>query len=356
MSGLPGAPGAVSHGAAPCLVTGATGFIGGRLVERLLAAGWRVRCLVRPASDTAHLRRLGAELVVGDLAGERSPTSALRGCGAVVHCAALVSDWATVGELRAVNVHGTRRLLEAAAWAGVRRVVHVSTTDVYGHPGTREVGEDHAASRFGSWYAQTKREAEVEARTVSAQRGLGVAIVRPATVYGPGSRDVIAEIAAAIARGQMLLVDGGAADAGLVYVDNLADLVLLALSHPAAPGGAFNASDALGVSWRRFADDLAAGLGAPPPRLSIPYGAARGLGLALECSYRAARRATGLTLPPLLSRQAVDVLGRPQSFDTRAARERLGWAPQVGYEEGLAATLVWLREEGVSPLWGPSRG
>ncbi len=349
MTGLPGATAASrATGEGQCLVTGASGFIGAHVAERLLAAGRGVRCLVRPSSDTARLRELGAELAVGDLAGARSPRPAVRGCTDVVHCAALVSDWATVAEMRAVNVHGTRRLLEAAASEGVRRVVHLSTTDVYGHPGTPNVGEACVPSRFGSWYAQTKREAEEEVRRVSRERGLAVAIVRPATVYGPGSREVVGEIARALTRGQMLLVDAGRCDAGLSYVENVVDLVLLALTHTAAPGGAFNASDGLGVTWRRFTDDLAAGLGCEPARFSLPYGVARGIGYGLEHAYRAVRKASGATIPPLLSRQAVDVLGRPQSFDTTAARTQLGWKPGVNYGAGLAATVRWLEGEGLS--------
>src|SRR5579875_3581173 len=97
-----------------CLVTGATGFIGGHLAERLAREGHRVRCLVRPSSDTTRLRRAGLELATGDLTDAASLRAAARGCRYVVHCGALVSDWATVPEIRRANVTGTRNALEAA--------------------------------------------------------------------------------------------------------------------------------------------------------------------------------------------------------------------------------------------------
>jgi nucleoside-diphosphate-sugar epimerase len=170
-------------------------------------------------------------------------------------------------------------------------------------------------------------------------------LLRPATVYGPGSKEVVGAIAKAIQRRQMLLIDGGRPVAGLCYVENLIDALILVLDHEAAPGETFNVTDALPVTWRQFTGDLAAGLGCPGPRFSLPYRPALALGAALEETYRLARRGTGLTLPALLSRQAVQVLGRDQSFSNERARAVLGWEPRVDYREGMERTLRWLREE-----------
>ena len=324
-----------------CLVTGATGFIGGRLTQRLVREGHAVRCLVRAGSDTSQLDGLGVQKAVGDLTDAASIARAAAGCRHVFHCGALVSDWATVEEIKRVNVAGTRELLAACADASVRRFVHFSTTDIYGHPAAA-VDETYSATRFSNWYAQTKLEAEAEVRRVEAASEMEIVILRPATVYGPGSKDVIGEIARAIRGGHMLLIDRGRAVAGLCYVENLIDAALLALRHDAAPGCAFNVTDGLDVTWRRLADDLAASLGCPPARWSMPYGLANGIGVALEHGYRLLRRATGVSMPPLLSRQAVQVLGRSQDFSNRAIRETLGWAPSVDYPEGMAATVAWL--------------
>jgi nucleoside-diphosphate-sugar epimerase len=321
----------------PTLVTGASGFIGGHIARRLAAEGRPVRALVRATSDTSGLS--GVPLAVGDLGDAASLARAAAGCASVVHCAELVSDWATVAEIAGVNVAGTARLLEACRAAGVARLVHVSTTDVYGHPGGRAVDECWPPGRFANWYAQTKRQAEALVRAA----GLDSVIIRPATVYGPGSVDVVGQIADAVRGGHMVLVDHGRANAGLAYVDNVADLVVLALDQPGAVGETFNATDGLDVTWRRFVADLAAGLGGTPARWSLPYGLAHALGLGLEQGYRLARRATGLKTAPLLSRQAVQVMGVDQDFSNARARQRLGWAPRVGYAEGLAATLDWLR-------------
>jgi nucleoside-diphosphate-sugar epimerase len=331
---------------ATCLVTGATGFIGGHLVRRLVQEGYRVRCLVRSTSDTSGLSGLEVEIVVGDLTRPESLRAAVAGCRCVVHCAALVSDWATRAELMRVNVGGTHNLLEASVNASVRRFVHFSTTDVYGYPGTAEVEETFVPTRFCNWYAQTKLAAESEIAQTTGT--LETVILRPATVYGPGSTEVVLEIARAIRGGNMILIGGGRAVAGLCFVDNLIDATVIALRHDAARGHAFNITDGIGVTWRQFVDGLADGLGWSEVRWSLPYWLAEGVGLSLEHCYRTLRTATHLETRPLLSRQAVQVMGRSQSFSNQKARVRFGWTPRVDYAAGLAATLEWLRSQGLA--------
>lgn len=327
-----------------CLITGASGFIGGHLAEELIAQGIPVRALVRSTSDTSLLERLGVEVVVADLESPDTLTNAAGGCGAVFHCGALVSDWATAAEIERVNVAGTRHVLDAAARASVPRFIHFSTTDVYGYPGGRAVDESHSATRFANWYAQSKLAAEGEVRRAQRDHGMEVVILRPGTVYGPRSVEVVGQIARAIQGGNMLLINRGRAIAGLCYVRNLVDAALLALRHEAAPGQAFNVTDGLEVTWREFTTGLAEGLGCPPARWSMPYWMASSIGFSLEQGYRFLRRTFRLSTPPLLSRQAVHVMGRDQDFSNRKAREILDWEPRVDYEAGLAATLAWLRD------------
>lgn len=328
-----------------CLITGATGFIGGRLVKRLTQDGYSVRCLARDGSDTSRLDTLNVEIALGDLTDAPSLARAVAGCNYVFHCGALVTDWATTQEIIRTNVGGTHSLLEAAAAASVKRFIHVSSTDVYGYPGGVAIDESYASTRFRNWYSQTKRAAEAEVRHVEATRALDTVILRPATVYGPGSIDVIGEIARAIAAGHMLLIDRGRANAGLCFVENLIDAAALALSHDAAPGQAFNVSDGLAVSWKQLTDDLADGLSCSRACWSLPYRPAITIGFLLEHGYRILRKSTGLSSPPLLSRQAVQVLGIDQDFSNRKLRETLGWEPHVDYGAGLEATLAWLRSE-----------
>lgn len=328
-----------------CLITGASGFIGGHLTRRLVRDGHPVRCLVRASSNTSSLTDLDVEIALGELTDPASLTKAVEGCRYVFHCAALVSDWATIEEITHTNVVGTRNLLDACLAAPVERFIHFSTTDVYGHPDGAAIEESYTSNRFSNWYSQSKLEAELELRHVGQEHTLDTVILRPATVYGPGSIEVVGEIARAIRARNMLLIDKGRALAGLCYVENLIDLAILALDHRDAPGQTFNVSDGLSVTWREFIDDLADGLSSPRARWSLPYWLACSFGFSLEHGYRFLRRITGVKTPPLLSRQAVQVLGRSQDFSNSKARTLLGWEPRVGYSEGLARTLAWLADE-----------
>jgi nucleoside-diphosphate-sugar epimerase len=327
-----------------CLITGATGFIGGHLAEGLLGRGVPVRCLARPTSDTSLLESLQAEIVLGHLEDGESLARAVAGCQYVFHCGALVSDWATAAEIERVNVGGTRNVARAAAAASVQRFIHFSTTDVYGYPGEPAVHEAYEPAGFANWYSHTKRAAEAEVRHVEAPGGMEVVILRPATVYGPRSTEVVGQIARAIRSGTMILIDRGRALAGLCYIANLVDAAILVLDHEAAPGQAFNLTDGLDITWREFTSGLAEGLGCEPPRWSMPYWLASAIGLSLETGYRALRRTVRLSTPPLLSRQAVHVMGRHQDFSNRKARELLGWEPRVDYAGAMEATLSWLRD------------
>jgi nucleoside-diphosphate-sugar epimerase len=314
-----------------------------------------VRCLVRSSSDTSLLEDLDVQIAVGDLTLESSLARAVEGCRYVLHCAALVSDWATRGEIERANVFGTRSMLAASLDASVERFIHFSTTDVYGYPGGAAIDESHVPDRFRNWYAQTKMQAEAEVRRAvegraeqgraGQRRGMEAVILRPATVYGPGSTAVIGEIARAIRSRSMLLIDQGRAVAGLCYVENLLDAAVLALRHEPASGHAFNVSDGLPITWRELTDGLAEGLDCPRVRFSLPYCLANAIGLSLEHGYRFLRRTTGLHAPPLLSRQAVQVLGIDQDFSSRKARDMLGWEPRVDYPAGLMETVAWLRSE-----------
>jgi len=321
------------------LVTGASGFIGGHLTRALVVAGDVVRILARPASDTRHLADLPVEICTGDLTDPHSLRQAVAGVERVFHCAAIVSDWGDAALFGAVNVAGTRHLLAAALDAGVRKFVHVSSTEVYGYPDYPATEE--APYRRRSWpYCETKIEAEKQAWAF-AERGLPLTVVRPATVYGPRSATLV-EMVGLLQTGQMMLIGSGRRNAGLMYVDNLSDALWLAGRPDLGLGRAYNLTDGLDVTWGQLTNALAALLGKSPVRRSAPRTPAYAAGWLLEGWARLRRQSAR----PLLTRMAVEFTGTDQSFPADRARRELGWSPRVGFDEGMQRVRAWLQAEG----------
>ena len=323
------------------LVTGGSGFLGSYLVEALVAQGEEVRALVRPTSKIAHLESLGVELVYGDLNDVQSLRTATQGIERVYHCAALASDWGDWETFHAANVTGVRNLLEAALEAGVSKFIHVSTTDVYGHPDYPT--DETAPYRLRDWqYGDTKIEGERLVWTYYHQHDLPITVVRPVNIYGPRSTMFVLEIVELLKSGSMLHIGKGRKPAGLAYVTNVVDVLLRAADSESSVGQAYNASDGSDVTWRHYVDRLAEIVGVSSPRVVIPYRLAYLAGWTMEKTYGALR----IEARPLLTRMAVELFGTHQGFSINKARRELGYEPKVGFEEGMRRVEVWLRQIG----------
>lgn len=326
-------------------VTGATGFIGGRLVDTLVEAGHTVRVLVRNPDGARHLALPGVELVRGDLGDAASLEEGLSGAAWVFHCAGLVGDWLRPEEAQRVNVDGTRALLAAGAAAGVQRVVHLSSLAVYGlgqHRGT----DEWAPLRYGAdAYIDSKIDAERMVRVSLERGGPEVVVVRPGFVYGPGDRRFLPKLLDALAGRQFVYVGRGTKLLNLSYVDDVASALLLAAVTPGISGRAYNITDGTETSLRGFVELLCAEAGLPAPTRRIPSAVAWPASYAAEALARARRAAEA----PRLSRGRMRFLYFDQHYSGDKARRELGYQPRFTYREGIAPTLAWYREQGLLP-------
>jgi len=317
--------------AAPALVTGATGFIGSRLVTRLRAEGCPVRALALPGDDVPGSWG-DVELVQGDIADPDAVARACEDVAVIYHLAAVVGDWGPASLYRRVTVEGTRHVLDAAQRGGAR-VVLASSIVVYGHRLGREVcaeGTPHGKA-YGP-YSRSKQAQESMALQRIADGAADVRIVRPANVYGVGSRNWVDEVIKVLAAGSPSLVDGGYQNAGLVHVDNVVDVLLAAARDEVASGEIFNACDELSVTWGRYFSDLARIAGAPPPK-SVPSWVAWPLAMTMESAWRV----TGRRRRPPLTREAIHLIGSDHHLSAQKAWRELGHHSLVDYEAALAA-------------------
>ncbi|HAI20560.1 MAG TPA: oxidoreductase [Clostridiales bacterium UBA8153] len=324
------------------LLTGATGFVGRRVAQSLVKAGHRLTALVRPTSQERYLRRLesaGVRLFRGDVTDGSSVEQALVGAEAVVHCAAHVQDWGAREPFYRANVLGTGQVASALARSGASRLVHISTTDVYGYPHRLQVTEEHPlVSR--NYYNDTKLLGERRVLELAGDRSI---ILRPASIYGPGSRSFVVDFITQIRQGFFPFFRSRRIIAGMTYVDNLADAVLLALAAPQAGGRAYNITDGSAVTWEEFVDALAGLAGVSVRKPVLPYAVAYPAGVAMEGANILLRGKSR----PLLTRMAVQLLGTHQDFSIARAQSELGYTPRVDFAQGMELTAQWLREEGI---------
>jgi nucleoside-diphosphate-sugar epimerase len=324
----------------PVLVTGATGFIGGQLTERLIAGGVRPRLLVRDPSRLKPGVLAAADLIVGDLADMAALRLAVRNIGTLFHCAANANTWDRWENYRTANVDGMRNLLQAMAHEGVPtgRFVHLSSVDVYGFPPL--ASHETAPADGGAFgYGRSKALGERELREGAERLNLPYVILRPTNVIGPHSQ-FVHRIGDELRSGLMLKIDHGRADFGFLYVDNLLDCMLWAATASAAEHECFNVSDPEPISWARFIADLRTGIGGRGVVLDLPYALADALAMVIETPSRILR----LQHEPLLHRLLVRIFGRTCGHDTSrlaAAGAPLG---RVGYAEAMRRSVNWYRE------------
>ncbi len=333
------------HDAAPVLVTGAAGFIGGHVAARMARAGRSVVALDLPGRSWSHLGDALVDRREGDIADEAGLQRALSGAsaGTVVHCAALMGSAAPEAIHRA-NVIGTRNIGAWAASAKATRFIYLSSVTVHGLVPARGIDEDTPFARIGMAYADSKMDAESEVARLHHQ-GIRWSILRPGDVYGPRAGEWVDKLVSAMRQGRMVLVGGGTGLVNITHVDNLTDAIQAALGTPAAAGRVYLITDGEPVTWKRYLEALAAAAGCKAPSRSIPGWIARPATFALE----SAGRLTGWRPP--ITRLGLRILTARCSYSIERARRELGWSPRVTFEAGMEEIGRWLRAQA-----GSSRG
>jgi nucleoside-diphosphate-sugar epimerase len=305
------------------LVTGATGFVGKALCTALERDGTAFRRALRKSNGPA-----GDDVVVGDIGPDTVWRAATRGVVAVVHLAArthVMRDKSPdpLAEYRRINVAGTRRLAEAAAAAGVARFVFMSSVKVNGERTAEQPFRESDEPRPEDAYGVTKLEAERELAEIAAKSGMGVTVIRPPLVYGPGVKGNFLALMRAVSRGAPLPLASLDNRRSLVYIENLVSAVIACLEDSRAVGETYLLSDGEDLSLPEMVRRLGAALGAPPRLFRFPPALLR---LAGAVSGR---------------REQVARLTDSLRIDSARIRRSLGWTPPFSVEEGFARTAHW---------------
>lgn len=363
----------------PVFITGASGFIGGKLAERLLAAGRRVRVLAR--RPLPALEKLGAEIVPGDLHDLPALTRGCEGAGTVFHAAGRVGVWGPTEEFFYVNVGGTQNVIGACRTAGVGRLVYTSSPSVVYNGGDLS-GVDESAplcTAAPSAYPTSKAAAE---RAVAQAHGpeLSTVSLRPHLVWGPGDRNVVPRTLALARKGRLKIVGAGRNRVDCTHISNVVDAHLLAehalsngggvpssrsapragLSPPAdlpvsagtcdtldenfgtprdAGGKAYFITNGEPVVLWDWINELLRGAGLPEITMHVSLSRAYRAGGLLEAAWRV----LPLKGEPPMTRFVAKELATDHWFNISAARRDLGYAPRVTMAAGTADLLAHYR-------------
>lgn len=319
------------------LVTGAHGFIGSHLVEKLVAEGVMVRALVSPWGKLDNLHRVQTriEVVRADLTEPEGLRGVCRDVELVYHAAARVADYGPARPFYEANVQGTENLWREAEQAGVKRGVLVSSVAVHRYTGFQDA-DPRTLPLDGDLNAYAR--SKVEAEKLVGSLALETVVVRPG-LWPFGPRDPnFGRVAKALKGGLFPLVDGGRAVINTAYVENLVAGLWRAGTVPGAAGQTYLVADAGKPSWRELFSEFARLLGAPPPRLSLPGWLSEPLGRTVEQTYRVT------DAEPPLTRYRGALTRRDVHFSLTAAAEELGYKPAVTWQEGLARTVAALEK------------
>ncbi len=319
------------------LVTGASGFLGGHVVERLAARGDRVRAMVRASSKKGHLEKLpNVELFEGALEEPDRAAAAVDGVDAIVHVAGLVKARST-DEFFAINVGGTSNLVDPARKRGasLKKFVYVSTLVACG-PSADGLPVPADQEIPNNAYGRSKLAAEKVVLGASAD--MRSVILRPGAIYGPRDGEIF-DLFLTVQRGLLPLVAGGSAKGSWVYATDCADACIRAIEADVPSGSKYFVDDGTAITQKQLFADIEKTLGRRAfVRANLPRAIIMGVARGVETFGRLANR------PVMFTPEKADMLMQHWVCSSEVTRRELGWTPQISWEEGLKRTVAWYRE------------
>lgn len=328
------------------LITGATGFIGGHVVDACLNKGWQVNAFALPGDPgIAVLKEKGTGVFTGDIRDFEAVNIAAIGIDIVFHTAAFVSDWGSKEMFWDVTVKGTENVCKAALQNGVKRLVKISTCDVFGLREDKILVETDPLLPWGEPYPDTKLAAEDVAWDYYKKEGLSVTMVYPLWVYGPGDKTFVPLLADALLKNEMVFFRKHAI-VWPSYVENVVDLLMTIAEHPNAVGNGYLVHDGEYTTLEAFCAEIMKKYNKELKIRYIPYKLAMFLAIIMEFLWKLA----GAKKRPLLTTYTVKNLGSRLRFSIEKAKNDLDWTPKIKFNEGMKITMDWLKTLDVKTL------
>lgn len=324
------------------LITGATGFVGGHLVEACQRKGWHVTALARPSSDTKALEAAGVAVVRCEPTDGAALRNAIAEIDVIANCAAKIGDWGPHEDYIKANVDNLRVLLDACKGQALARFIHLSSLGVYAakhHHGTDETTPAATSHRDG--YSHSKALAEKLVLQYERDFGLPAVVLRPGFIYGPRDSNVMPRIIDTLRRRAARYPGAkGTRALNTIFVRNLIDAIFLAIMNDQAVGQIYNLTDGEFVSKRRFIEKIADAMGLPYPTLTPPYW------FAWMVTWLADKRAHLIKAndAPAFNFTRLKFMGLNLDFSIEKAKRELGYRPRYSFDEAMSETMSWYRQ------------
>ncbi len=319
------------------LVTGSTGFTGGHLAEELVNKGYKVRALSLPGQNMDKLKKLGVDIVIGDLTKKDTLKNAVDGVEIVFHIAAVYREQNVPHQLFFdVNVGGTKNLLEMSQDAGVKRFVHCSTVGVQGEIKDPPAPET-APYNAGDYYQQSKIEGEQAALKFFKENEIEGVVFRPVGIYGPGDTRFL-KIFKFVKNGKFRMIGNGEVLYHLTFVKDLVQGIILCGEKKDAVGEVITLGGNEYVTLNEYIKILAEAVDVPVPKKKLPLFPMWVAAVLCEAACYPFR------ISPPIYRRRLDFFTKDRAFDISKAKRLLGYQPKVSLKEGLKITADWYNE------------
>jgi dihydroflavonol-4-reductase len=320
------------------LITGATGFIGGKLAKYYIRKKKKVRLLIRNPERLPHSVKKSCQIVIGDVTRSETLINAVRGIDVLIHSAGMLGHWGnTYQQLYAVNVEGSLNVIKAAYRAGVKRLIHLSAGGVTGPVGSNPVDEAFSPAPVTA-YERTKWECEQKLLEFALKKDLNLLVLRPTFTYGPGDPHKLSFFKA-IKKNKFAFIGNGNSTVHPVYIDDLVKGIDLGLTSGLKQGSII-IGGAKPVTKKELVYAIADALEVPRPVIKLPITVAHFAARVCEIS------AAVLKFNPPITHSRVLALSGNWGYSINRARKELGYEPRVDLSEGLNRTVTWYREMG----------
>ncbi len=325
------------------LITGATGLLGGHLIQALQERGEQIRALVLPVENANKLVEQGVEVVRGDITDASTLGPAVKDVDLIFHLAGMMGVWRPLADYRLVNVTGTANLYKAAQAAGVRRFVHTSSHTVYGLGHGRFMVEEDPLKPDPDPYSITKAEGDRMMRRLMIDSGVETVILRPGTFFGPGDRLHFGRMAQKVKDGKGLIIGKGNNALPFCYVTDVVQGFMLAAYHRNAPGNVYNITNDRPLTQQEMFDAIADAVGGKRPTLHLPY-------LPIYYGSIVAEKVVARVTrtKPVVTQLGALMFGSDNRHSVEKARRELGFEPQVDLHEGILLAAEWFNAGGMN--------